>query len=210
MQQRSFKPLAPLSAASASSNYSGTRTCKGKPGRRGTRRRFHQHNSLWRKTPVQAVLRGRATSPASAKVMDGSVYPVRETQPESVLDTWDRVQDLLLRATRLCPVRVWVSGFPLSLDSCTLSFVGFKDAWWEGKALALRHALLDVDSYAWQEGGRSGSFLNLLEYQGSDLVVHLTSWVTLKGFPQGEGLACLVLGLLMQLSDTCTDLEVQV
>ncbi len=71
MQQRSFKPLAPLSAVSASGNFSRTRTCKGKPGRRNTRRRFHQHNSLWRKTPVQAVLRGHPDGVAFGYAYDG-------------------------------------------------------------------------------------------------------------------------------------------
>ncbi len=199
MHRHSSKPEVQTSEPSGPAKRSCKRVPTGRPIRpafRTPRRRSHQYASLWRKTPVQLALWNNPLAYVSTAALDQTDVPL------PALDTWDRVQDLLLRASRFCPVQVQatVCGSVSDFGSCTLIFSGFKGRWWEGKALAVRHALLDTDSYVWEQDGRSGSFLNLLEYQGSDLVVHLASWSVLKACPDGQSLVCVVLALLNQLS----------
>ena len=92
-----------------------------------------------------------------------------------------RMEDVLLRVAVFCPVRVEGGA-----DQHVLRIVGFRrrDA---GPADSLRWAVLDVDRYRWQTsaaaGAKAGSFVQLIEYQGDDLLLrlapmrHIKTWV---------------------------------
>ena len=83
-----------------------------------------------------------------------------------------------LRVAAFCPVRV--EGGP---DQQVLRIVGFRRRC-SGPADALRWAVLDVDRYRWQTSGaagaRTGSFVQLIEYQGDDLLLRLAPMRQIK------------------------------
>ena len=50
---------------------------------------------------------------------------------------------------------------------------------------AMRWALLDLDTYRWAVGGRSGSFVQLMQYEGNDLLLQMTPTRTVRRWADG-------------------------
>ena len=94
-----------------------------------------------------------------------------------------RIEDVLLRVAAFCPVRVEGTA-----DQPALRIVGFKRRG-AGPADSLRWAVLDVDRYRWEHaaarGSKSGSFVQLIEYQGEDLLLTLAPMRQVKAWMEG-------------------------
>lgn len=113
----------------------------------------------------------------------------RDDEPaegEMVLDAQDvlwRMEDVLLRVAAFCPVRVEGSA-----DQHVLRIVGFRRRA-SGPADSLRWAVLDVDRYRWHaaaaSGIKAGSFVQLIEYQGDDLLLRLAPMRQIKTWADG-------------------------
>lgn len=110
------------------------------------------------------------------------------SQDQTALETWEVIEDILTRLTRLCPAFVTVEADGV----WCIGFTGFKHGVWSGSELALRHAALDTQTYRWKAGGSSGYLVRFLEYRGTDLVLVLSPLAILSQFPQGEELVCRV------------------
>lgn len=105
---------------------------------------------------------------------------------EPALDAQDvlwRMEDVLLRVAAFCPVLVEGGS-----DQQVLRIVGFRRRC-SGPADALRWAVLDVDRYRWQSsaaaGARTGSFVQLIEYYGDDLLLRLAPMRQVKTWADG-------------------------
>jgi hypothetical protein len=89
------------------------------------------------------------------------------------------MEDLLLRACALNPVLVEGQGEHRT--------VRLKDVRGPRARLgdAMRWALLDLDTYRWSIGGRSGSFVHLMAYEGNDLLLQITPTRTVRRWADG-------------------------
>ena len=94
-----------------------------------------------------------------------------------------RMEDVLLRVAAYCPISVEGGA-----DQHVLRVAGFKRRG-SGPADSLRWAVLDVDRYRWQTstaaGARAGSFVQLIEYDGDDLLLRLAPMRQVKGWLDG-------------------------
>lgn len=107
-------------------------------------------------------------------------------QDGAALDAQDvlwRMEDVLLRVAAFCAVRVEGTA-----DQPVLRIVGFKRGG-SGPADSLRWAVLDVDRYRWENatahGSKAGSFVQLIEYQGDDLLLRLAPMRQVKTWMEG-------------------------
>lgn len=107
----------------------------------------------------------------------------REAMALDAQDVLWRIEDVLLRVAAFCPVRVEGTA-----DQPVLRIVGFKRKG-SGPADSLRWAMLDVDSYRWEQatarGSKAGSFVQLIEYQGDDLLLTLAPMRQVKAWMEG-------------------------
>jgi hypothetical protein len=102
------------------------------------------------------------------------------------------VEDMLLRIAGFCPVNVHSQG-----DHHRVRVVGMRHLS-APSAYALRMAILDADRYRWSTGSRSGSFVNLIDYEGEDLVLDLAQPRQVLAWSDG-GLWYQMLALLDRL-----------
>ncbi len=112
----------------------------------------------------------------------GSAQPSNVAQFSVGANTQDvlwAMEDLLLRACALNPVVVEGQGEHLKIR--------LKDMRGPRARLgdALRWALLDLDTYRWAVGGRSGSFVQLMQYEGNDLLLQITPTRTVRRWADG-------------------------
>lgn len=107
-----------------------------------------------------------------------------------------RMEDVLLRVAAFCPVRVEGGA-----DQHALRIVGFRRRG-SGPADSLRWAVLDAVCYRWQTsaaaGAKAGSFVQLIEYQGEDLLLRLAPMRQIKPWVDGA-LTWPVLDLIERL-----------
>lgn len=103
-----------------------------------------------------------------------------------------KMEDLLLRAAAAAPVVVECTG-----EGRVLRLVDFRGPR-ARLADAVHWALVDIDTYRWQAGDRSGSFVQLMEYERDDLVILLASNRTMRRWADGA-LTWQVLALLERL-----------
>lgn len=94
-----------------------------------------------------------------------------------------RMEDVLLRVAVFCPV-----GVEGGADQHVLRIVGFRRRG-SGPADSLRWAVLDVERYRWQTnaaaGAKAGCFVQLIEYQGDDLLLRLAPMRQIKTWLDG-------------------------
>jgi hypothetical protein len=102
------------------------------------------------------------------------------------------VEDMLLRIAGFCPVNVHSQG-----DHHRVRIVGLRHLS-APSAYALRMAILDADRYRWSTGSRSGSFVNLIAYEGEDLLLDLAQPRQVRAWSDG-GLWYQMLALLDRL-----------
>jgi hypothetical protein len=97
----------------------------------------------------------------------------------SAQDVLWAMEDLLLRACALNPVRVEGQGEErvIRLTDVRGPRARLGDA--------IRWALLDLDTYRWAVGGRSGSFVQLMQYESNDLLLQMTPTRTVRRWADG-------------------------
>jgi hypothetical protein len=97
----------------------------------------------------------------------------------SAQDVLWAMEDLLLRACALNPVHVEGQGEErvIRLTDVRGPRARLGDA--------VRWALLDLDTYRWAVGGRSGSFVQLMQYESNDLLLQMTPTRTVRRWADG-------------------------
>lgn len=130
---------------------------------------------------------GVASLPPALVPFEAAPRPLLDAAPPdadsavivSAQDVLWAMEDLLLRACALNPVCVEGQGDCLSIR--------LKDVRGPRARLgeAMRWALLDIDTYRWSAGGRSGSFVQLMQYEGNDLLLQLTPTRTVRRWADG-------------------------
>jgi hypothetical protein len=97
----------------------------------------------------------------------------------SAQDVLWAMEDLLLRACALNPVGIEVQG--------EARVIRLTDVRGPRTRLgdSMRWALLDLDTYRWAVGGRSGSFVQLMQYEGNDLLLQITPNRTVRRWADG-------------------------
>ena len=97
----------------------------------------------------------------------------------SAQDVLWAMEDLLLRACALNPVGIEVQG--------EARVIRLTDVRGPRARLgdSMRWALLDLDTYRWAVGGRSGSFVQLMQYEGNDLLLQITPNRTVRRWADG-------------------------
>jgi hypothetical protein len=97
----------------------------------------------------------------------------------SAQDVLWAMEDLLLRACALNPVGIEVQGEErvIRLTDVRGPRARLGDA--------MRWALLDLDTYRWAVGGRSGSFVQLMQYDANDLLLQMTPTRTVRRWAEG-------------------------
>ncbi len=143
---------------------------------------------------------GVASLPPALVPFDAAPLPLLDAAPPdadsavivSAQDVLWAVEDLLLRACALNPVHVEGQGEYRSIR--------LKDVRGPRARLgdAMRWALLDLDTYRWAVSGRSGSFVQLMQYEGYDLLLQMTPTRTVRRWADGA-LTWQVLALLERL-----------
>ena len=120
--------------------------------------------------------------------VEGTVSAVVRTAQDVL---W-AMEDMLLRIAGFCPVNVHSQG-----DHHRVRIVGMRHLS-APSAYALRMAILDADRYRWSTGSRSGSFVNLIAYEGEDLLLDLAQPRQVRAWSDG-GLWYQMLALLDRL-----------
>jgi hypothetical protein len=130
---------------------------------------------------------GTSSLPAALVPFDAAPQPMLDaaaTDADSAVlvcaqDVLWAMEDLLLRACALSPVLVEGQGEHRT--------VRLKDVRGPRARLgdAMRWALLDLDTYRWSVGGRSGSFVHLMAYEGNDLLLQITPTRTVRRWADG-------------------------
>ena len=97
----------------------------------------------------------------------------------SAQDVLWAMEDLLLRACALNPVSVEGQGEErvIRLTEVRGPRARLGDS--------MRWALLDLDTYRWAVGGCSGSFVQLMHYEGNDLLLQITPTRTVRRWADG-------------------------
>lgn len=114
------------------------------------------------------------------------------------MEVWWALEDLWIRAARCMAVSVQIR------EPAIRIVVHGLRANWDGPAAELRGPLLDLDTYRWHQGGRGGSFVTLLEPEGTDLVCTLTPMRVIEGWPEGGNLLSLVRESVLRLREMTT------
>jgi hypothetical protein len=124
-------------------------------------------------TAVQPFLSAPDDVPGDEEVDDQS------TLVDAIQDALWSMEDLLLRICTCLPVRVVQhEGQPI------IRIARMRHS---GNAVpsGLRFAVLDIERYGWRHGARSGSFVNLMEYDGDDLMLWLTPLKRIRTWADG-------------------------
>lgn len=97
----------------------------------------------------------------------------------SAQDVLWAMEDLLLRACALNPVSVGGQGEErvIRLTDVRGPRARLGDS--------MRWALLDLDTYRWTAGGRSGSFVQLMQYESNDLLLQMAPTRTVRRWADG-------------------------
>lgn len=104
---------------------------------------------------------------------------------------WD-MEDLLLRVGAVCRVSTASQG-----DRHCIRLHGFRGR--TNPALALlRYAVLDIECYRWCSGSQAGAFVQLMSYDGDDLVLQFAPMRHIRRWAEGA-LVWQVLALLGRL-----------
>jgi len=138
--------------------------------------------------------------PPALVPFDAAPQPLLDASPSdtdsavivSAQDVLWAMEDLLLRACALNAVQVEGQGEHREIR--------LKDVRGPRARLgdAMRWALLDLDTYRWAVGCRSGSFVQLMKYEGNDLLLQMTPTRTVRRWADGA-LTWQVLALLERL-----------
>lgn len=120
--------------------------------------------------------------------LEGTVSAVVRTAQDVL---W-AMEDMLLRIAGHCPITVHSQS-----DHHRIRLGGLRHLS-DHRAFALRMALLDADRYRWCTGTRSGSFVNVIQYDGEDLVLDLAQPRQVRAWSDG-GLWYQMLALLDRL-----------
>jgi hypothetical protein len=111
----------------------------------------------------------------------------------SAQDVLWSMEDLLLRVSSLTTVRVESQG-----DHRLVRLVDIRGP--RARVTdSMRWALLDLDTYRWTVGGRSGSFVQIMQYEGNDLILQMTPVRTVSRWAEG-GLVWQTMALMERLS----------
>ncbi len=108
-------------------------------------------------------------------------------------DVWYGVEDLWLRLAVELPVRAEADGPLWRVVVC-----GFRHAR-DGRMRELRLRALDTDVFTWRLEGRRGAFVQLIAYEGDDLVFTVATMAAIERWPQGQDVGWQVRGLLARL-----------
>lgn len=110
----------------------------------------------------------------------------------SAQDVLWATEDLLLRAAAVAPVMVECAG-----ERRAIRLVNFRGP--QARLTdVVRWAIIDIETYRWQAGDRSGSFVQLMEYERDDLLILLAPARTVRRWADGA-LTWQVLALLERL-----------
>jgi hypothetical protein len=120
--------------------------------------------------------------------LEGTVSAVVRTAQDVL---W-AMEDMLLRIAGHCPITINSQG-----DQHRIRLEGLRHLA-DHRAFALRMALLDAERYRWSTGVRSGSFVNVIEYDGEDLLLELAQPRQVRAWSDG-GLWYQMLALLDRL-----------
>jgi hypothetical protein len=112
---------------------------------------------------------------------------------ESPQEVWYAVEDLWLRLAAELPVHAESVG-----AGWRIVVKGFRHSR-EGRMQELRTRALDADVFTWRLEGRRGAFVQLIEYEGNDLVFTVAPLATVERWPQGQDVGWQVRGLLGRL-----------
>jgi len=107
-------------------------------------------------------------------------------------DTLCAMEDLLLRVSACCSVAV-----ERTADGHAVRLIGFR-VLVSGALDTLRWAVLDIDRYRWRTAERSGSLVQLMTFEGNDLVLQITPMRQIRTWADGA-LVWQVLALLERL-----------
>jgi T5orf172 domain len=130
---------------------------------------------------------GVSSLPAALVPFEAARQPLLDTAPPdadsavivSAQDVLWAMEDLLLRACALNPVRVEGQGEDRVIRLTDVrgprARLGDSMCW----------ALLDLDTYRWAVGSRSGSFVQLMQYEGGDLLLQVTPNRTVRRWADG-------------------------
>lgn len=113
-----------------------------------------------------------------------------ETGP---MDTWCALEDLWSRLAMHGRVSVDSHG-----NANEIVIHDFRQAW-DGPVGALRHEVMDVDTYRWHAAGKRNEFVKVINYRGDDLVCTLATLRLIETWPDGEDLVWQVKGFLLRL-----------
>jgi len=103
-------------------------------------------------------------------------------EERSPQDTWYDIEDLWLRLARQSSIRAEVVG-----AAWCLVVAGLRPAAHEEIA-HLRAVALNATTYRWQLDGQRGNFVRSIAIEGDDLVLTVTSILTITRWPQGDDL----------------------
>jgi hypothetical protein len=130
---------------------------------------------------------GVASLPPALVPFEAAPQPLLDAAPAdtdsgvivSAQDVLWAMEDLLLRAGALNPVRVEGQG--------EARVIRLTDVRGPRARLgdSMRWALLDLGTYRWAVGGRSGSFVQLMQYEGNDLLLQMTPTRTVRRWADG-------------------------
>lgn len=130
---------------------------------------------------------GVASLPPALVPFEAAPQPLLDAAPPdtdsavivSAQDVLWAMEDLLLRACALNPVRVEGQGGErvIRLTDIRGPRARLGDS--------MRWALLDLETYRWAVGGRSGSFVQLMQYESSDLLLQMTPNRTVRRWADG-------------------------
>jgi hypothetical protein len=153
------------------------------------------HTEWFMPTALRAAMRMLRQMPAGDVTSQPPALVPFEAAPQPLLDAatpdtdsavivsaqdvlW-AMEDLLLRASALNPVRVEGQGEE--------RVIRFTDIRGPRARLgdSMRWALLDLDTYRWAVGSRSGSFVQLMQYEANDLLLQVTPNRTVRRWADG-------------------------
>jgi len=130
---------------------------------------------------------GVASLPPALVPFEAAPQPLLDAAPAhtdsavivSAQDVLWAMEDLLLRACALNPVSVEGQGEQrvIRLTDVRGPRARLGDS--------MRWALLDLDTYRWAAGGRSGSFVQLMQYESNDLLLQMTPNRTVRRWADG-------------------------
>lgn len=115
------------------------------------------------------------------------------SEPQGPMEAWWRLEDLWTRLSMVSTVDV------LFRDACySIVLRGFRGVF-TGPVGELRGTVMDIATYRWQIGEANGSFVQLMDFDGDDLVCTLAAMPVMQRWPDGVALSWQVRGYLLRL-----------